>query len=452
MTQIKIFGTHEENTLKNFEYSTRNALAAVLCADGHVGKGDGSICVGTAIALDNAVSLNAIGPDACCGNKAIRTNITLDMLTADKIHVSEIAGDPRRLRSDVNLTRIANEIQRNISFGTGRKNTADDAPVDHPLFDDPAWSIFPENLRNSLMKNARDNLGSVGSSNHFVNVFVDKADNHIWIGCHFGSRGFGYITMSKFLALAHGGTWNDNGKEQETILDLSTPLGSDYWQVLGIARQLAFGGRDWVCSKVLGMLGGEMIDEVHNNHNDANEEMHWIDGRVQKVIVTRKGSTPCWPEMRSFVGGSMADDSVILKGRNGITPDDFDLENITNSVDGDSNYLQIEALFSTVHGAGRLLSRTAAMGKKNRKTGKLKRDGAGNIIQPPLVTQEMMNETLAKKGVILRGGGVDESSFCYRPLQEVLKAQGSTIEVTNILVPVISVMASDRDYDPYRGG
>jgi tRNA-splicing ligase RtcB len=88
------------------------------------------------------------------------------------------------------------------------------------------------------------------------------------------------------------------------------------------------------------------------------------------------------------------------------------------------------------------MSRTAAAGKRNRKTGEQISDGK--------VSPEMMQEWVARKGVQLRGGGLDESPHVYRRLPDVLAAQGGTIEVLHTLRPLIVVMAGADEFDPYK--
>ncbi len=88
------------------------------------------------------------------------------------------------------------------------------------------------------------------------------------------------------------------------------------------------------------------------------------------------------------------------------------------------------------------MSRTAAAGKRNRKTGR--------VLTAGRVTPEMMQAWVAEKGVVLRGGGLDESPHVYRRLPEVLAAQGSTIEVLHTLRPLVVVMAGANEFDPYK--
>ena len=150
-------------------------------------------------------------------------------------------------------------------FGLGRKYPK---PVDHELFDDPTWREIPQ--VGALKDLARAQLGTVGSGNHFVDLFVEPATDDLWVGVHFGSRGLGHKTATGFLNLAQNMPW---------------------------------------------------------------------------------GATPLAPGQLGFIGGSMADMSAIVRGR--------ETEEAKAS------------LYSTVHGAGRVMSRTEAAGKRRWKTGEI---------------------------------------------------------------------------------
>ena len=381
------FGTHDANTLEQMRDVAERAEYTALMADGHLGY---IMPIGGVAAYDNEVSVAGVGFDIACGNAAIRTGVP--------IH-------------EVLLHRLADEIQSVISFGVGGVNDATDAPTDVPLFEGrDEWSIIPRAKRQSLMDRARNQLGTVGSGNHYVDVFTDAA-GYTWVGVHFGSRGFGWNVAMGFMALTQGESWGTRVKEEEALLSLDTQIGQDYWALMSLAGEYAYAGRRWVCRKVVDMFGGEELELVHNNHNFAWKEVHF--GR--DMVVVRKGATPAFPGQLGFVGGSMGDDSVILRGAGGDTP------------------TQRQALYSTVHGAGRVMSRSQAKGKWNRKTGEIKKPG--------LVSPEMMNGWLEEKGVILRGGGLDESPHAYRRLPDVLEAQGGTVEVLHTLTPRVVVMA-----------
>jgi len=74
----------------------------------------------------------------------------------------------------------------------------------------------------------------VGSGNHYVDVFADEADR-IWVGVHFGSRGFGYGVAHGFLALSQNKAWGERAPEREALLDVHAPIGDAYWQLMNLA-------------------------------------------------------------------------------------------------------------------------------------------------------------------------------------------------------------------------
>ena len=398
---MQVFGQHEQQTLAQLARIAERADHAALMADGHLGY---VMPIGGVAAYRNRVSVAGVGFDIACGNAAIRTDLGLE----------DLAGRPGGLRR--NLERLGDDIQSGLSFGVGGVNRSPDAPSDHPLFADPAWRAVPGRHRGALLDKAREQLGSVGSGNHYVDVFADDRDR-IWVGVHFGSRGFGHTVASSFLAIGQGAEWGARVPETEVILDLDAPAGHDYWHLMKLAGRYAYAGREWAVRKTADMIGGMEVELVHNHHNFAWEEEHF--GRT--FVVVRKGATPAFPGQKGFVGGSMGDDAVVLEGARGAGAE---------SAAGD---LQARALYSTVHGAGRVMSRTAARGKRHRRTGKVLKRGK--------VSREMMAEWVGRKGVVLRGGGVDESPHVYRRLTDVLAAQGETVTVLHTLRPLVVVMA-----------
>jgi tRNA-splicing ligase RtcB (3'-phosphate/5'-hydroxy nucleic acid ligase) len=157
---------------------------------------------------------------------------------------------------------------------------------------------------------------------------------------------------------------------------------------------------------------------VHNHHNFAWRERHG----ERDLWVVRKGATPAFPGQKGFVGGSMGDVSVILEG-----------------VENDSG---AASLYSTVHGAGRVMGRREATGVTDRKTGEVKRAGK--------VTREQMMDWVRSQDVELRGAGVDESPHCYKRLPEVLRSHEGTIRVLHTLRPLGVAMAGADEFDPYK--
>lgn len=385
---IPVWGSPvDEGALSQIRTCALTADRVAMMADHHKGY---AVPIGGVVAYREKISPSGVGYDIACGNKAVLTD-------AD-------AGDVR-----ANIAKIMDDIFATISFGIGRIN--DDERVDHDLFDDPAWrlrAIAP------LKEMARQQLGTVGSGNHYVDIFTDEADR-VWIGVHFGSRGLGHKTATFFLNQAGA---KDGMDVPPCEIEVSSDLGADYLACMELAGRYAYAGRDWVCARVAQLLGARAVEEVHNHHNFAWREQHG----GESFWVVRKGATPAFPGQRGFVGGSMGDISVIIEG-------------VENDQAGDS-------LYSTVHGAGRVMGRMDAKGKRDKTTGGWKRE--------PRVTPEMMREWVTREGVELRGAGCDESPHCYKRLPEVLAEHGDSIRILHTLKPIGVAMAGEKEFDPYK--
>jgi tRNA-splicing ligase RtcB len=393
---IPVWGQHDERTLAQIKRCAdhESAVGAALMADGHLGY---SQPIGGVVAYRDAISPSGVGYDVACGNKAVRTPLR----EAD-------------VRPDIKP--LMDRIFREIPFGIGR---AQAVKQDHALFDDPTWRDVPH-LR-PLEQLARQQLGTVGSGNHYVDLFVDE-EGLVWVGVHFGSRGFGHRTASGFLNLAAGRAFGDKAPGESmdqppTVLPLGSALGQEYLAAMQLAGRYAYAGRDAVVDQVLGILGTHAVEEVHNHHNYA-----WIENiGGEELVVVRKGATPNRPGQRSFIGGSMGDVSVIVEG-----------------VASDEGALSLD---STVHGAGRVMSRRRAAGKFNWKT----RTHAGGE-----VSREMMLEWIGRMGVELRGAGTDESPHVYKRLPDVLATHANTVKVVHTLRPIGVAMAGEDVVDPYK--
>lgn len=376
----------DAGALRQIKTCARTADAAALMADHHLGY---AVPIGGVVAYEDKISPSGVGYDIACGNKAVLLDLPASEVRAK-------------------IKTIMDDIWTHLSFGIGRKNNV---RVDHELFDDPAWSIRAIAPLKSM---ASAQLGTIGSGNHYVDLFEDE-QGRSWIGVHFGSRGFGHKTATYFL---EAGGAKDGMEVDPLVLDARSSLGADYLACMTLAGRYAYAGRDWVCNEVARLLGANILEEVHNHHNFAWREVH--QGR--ELWVVRKGATPAFPGQRGFVGGSMGDISVILEG-----------------VESEQSEL---ALYSTVHGAGRVMSRTAARGKINRKT--------GQVISPGLVSRAMMMAWIKEQGVELRGAGTDESPHCYKRLPEVLAHHAPTIRILHTLRPLGVAMAGENEIDPYK--
>ncbi len=414
---MKVFGTHQENTLEQIRDVDSRAHRTALMADGHFGY---VMPIGGVAAYQDRVSVVGVGVDIACGNAAIQTDLTLEALCG--LTPDDVRANPHRLTTNPIMRQIADEIYGVIAFGPGKNNEDRDAPTDHSLFYDHRWNLIPGTggFRDELRLKARRQLGTIGGGNHYVDVFYDHL-GYIWVGVHFGSRAFGFTIAKNFIAISQGGSWGDKYPEKEALMDTTQQDGQDYWGLMELAGEYAYAGREWAARRVVQILGGLEVDLVHNHHNFAWKETH--DQR--ELVVVRKGATPAWPGQRGFVGGSMGDDSVILQGT---------LSSTLGTSGEDLAKAQEDALYSTVHGAGRVMGRNEAKGRWKK----------GVLTKRGRVTAPMMNDWLDKVGVVLRGGDLDEAPQVYRRLDDVLGAQGDTVQVLNTLTPAIVCMAPSR--------
>jgi tRNA-splicing ligase RtcB len=373
---LQVFGHHDDATLAQMRncMGVGNVVAGVVCADGHLGYAQP---VGGVIAYEQQISISGVGFDIGCGNMAVR-------LDTPYAAIKDRAG------------AILDDVRRVISFGVGRANTE---RAEHELFDDAdAWR---ESDMHAYRQKAVAQLGTVGSGNHYVDLMHDQ-EGFVWIGVHFGSRGLGHTSATRYLKAAGG---QDGMNVPPAVVDEDSELGRRYIAAMQLAGRYSYAGREWVVERVRQIIGGTVTDMVHNHHNYAWRETH--DGR--DLWVVRKGATPAFPGQRGFVGGSMGDDAVIIEG-----------------VDGPEAKA---SLYSTVHGAGRLF------GRKRAKQ---------------LFAREQMDAWLRERGVLLAGGDLDESPMAYRRLPDVLAQHAGTIRVVHTLRPFAVAMAGAGEFDPFK--
>ncbi len=373
---LAVFGEHEAATIAQMKncMAIGNVVAGVICADGHLGYAQP---VGGVIAYEKQISISGVGFDIGCGNMAVRLDTPFSVIE-DRVGT------------------IVRDVAAVISFGVGRAN---EERVEHELFDDgDAWR---ESDMGAYRQKAVAQLGTVGSGNHYVDLMRDE-DGFVWIGVHFGSRGLGHTSATRYLKAAGG---KDGMNVPPAVIDEDSELGRRYIAAMQLAGRYSYAGREWVVERVRRIIGGAVTDMVHNHHNYAWRETHG----GKDLWVVRKGATPAFPGQRGFVGGSMGDDAVILEGV-------------------DSERAQA-SLYSTVHGAGRLFGRNEA---KRR------------------FTRAQMDDWLKERGVTLIGADLDESPMAYRRLPEVLAHHAGSVKVLHRLRPFAVVMAGKGEFDPFK--
>ena len=360
------------------------SVAAALMPDAHHGYG---LPIGGVLATENAVIPYGVGVDIGC-----------------RMCLSIFDINPKELvQKEAWFTRELNEA---TLFGSGKefKTCSYDEVVDSPVFKDTA-------LLKGLQGRAAKQLGSSGSGNHFVEFGVieltEKDDllgveAGIYLGLlsHSGSRALGANVAAHYTKIAKQKRRLPGEANNLAWLSMDEAEGIEYWNAMNLAGDYASACHHVIHAKIAKQLGRRPMKMVENHHNFAWKET-W-NGKA--VIVHRKGATPAGKNVLGIIPGSMTAPGFIVKGKG-----------------------EEASINSASHGAGRKLSRTAAM-----KT----------------ITMNRMKDELHKHGVTLIGGGLDEAPFAYKDIDVVMQSQQALVDVVGKFTPKIVKMdgASHRDY------
>jgi tRNA-splicing ligase RtcB len=357
------------------------SVAGALMPDAHVGYG---LPIGGVLATENAVIPYAVGVDIACRMRLSLYEVSPHLL-----------GQKKGLFEDALIQQTA--------FGMGAQWKGSDR-ADHPVLDDSAWNATP--LLRTLKDNAMRQLGTSGTGNHFVEwgafrlyeaLFGLPPGEYLALLSHSGSRSVGYKIADRYSKLAmekHPDL--DKSIRQLAWLSLDSEEGQEYWLSMELAGKFASANHYIIHHRVAKAVGLKEALVVENHHNFAWQEK-LPDGK--NVIVHRKGATPAGVGILGVIPGSMGDAGYVVRGRGVST-----------------------SLESASHGAGRLMSRKAALNSISRST----RDAY-----------------LRERGVTLLGGGMDESPQAYKPIDVIIAAQSDLVDVIGKFMPRIVRMADE---------
>lgn len=382
----------DKNAIEQFERCfVDDSVIGILTADAHKGYRHP---IGGVVGYTDKISLSGVGYDIGCGNNAVKTSIKFKDVDKDFV---------KGLKSFVKKT---------ISFGVGRANNV---KVESEVLEKIRKS--PIKYLNSMSELAKNQLGTVGSGNHYVDIMYDQ-EGYVWITNHFGSRGFGHKTTTGFISLFNTGEWSDHASEGDMdmpplLFDANTELGQSYYEAVMLAGEYAQSGRDWVISQILSYLGQTPVEYIRNHHNFCWKEE--ING--EKYYVVRKGATPVRNGQDIYIGGSMATPSFVVTGKSNAN----------------------DYLYSAPHGAGRVMSRMEAKGKV--------KDGV--VLREPKINEEEQRNLLQEKGVHVYGSDLDEMPACYKDIEQVIGSQ-DCYDMKYTLFPFMVFMADKRSFDPYK--
>lgn len=353
-------------------------VAGALMPDAHQGYG---LPIGGVLATHNAVIPYGVGVDIGC-----------------RMCMTAYPLDEKFLESNRNnLKRI---LVDNTCFGRETfKRPKDHEVLSRRLFDEIA-------VMKKLKERAAMQIGSSGSGNHFVEFgLIELYANNVWKKApgkylatlsHSGSRGLGAEIARHYTRLAKAICQLPGEAANLAWLDLNSEAGQEYWMAMNLAGDYASANHQHIHERIGEALGMEEMFKVENHHNFAWKEKG-INGA--EVIVHRKGATPAGDGILGIIPGSMTAPGFVVRGK------------------GNS-----DALNSASHGAGRVMSRSAA-----KKT----------------FTNKMVKEELQKAGVDLIGGGLDEAPMAYKDIRKVMRYQDDLVEVLGEFSPKIVRMCGD---------
>ena len=357
-------------------------VTGALMPDAHVGYG---LPIGGVLATDNVVIPYAVGVDIACRMRLSLYEVSPHLL-----------GQKKGMFEDA--------LWNETAFGMGAKWTGG-KKAQHPVLDDDAWHATRQLI--TLKDTAINQLGTSGTGNHFVEwgsfslhepILGLQPGEYLALLSHSGSRGVGARIADRYSKLAmekHPGL--DKSVRHLAWLSLDSEDGQGYWLSMELAGRFASANHYIIHKRVSAAIGLKEIAVVENHHNFAWTEK-LPNGRT--VIVHRKGATPAGKGVFGVIPGSMGDAGYLVRGR-GVS----------------------QSLESASHGAGRLMSRKAALNS---------------------ISKAARDEYLKERGVTLLGGGIDESPQAYKPIDEVIAAQCDLVEVIGKFTPRIVRMADER--------
>jgi tRNA-splicing ligase RtcB len=352
------------------------AVRGALMPDAHRGYG---LPIGGVLATRNAVIPYAVGVDIACRVKMS----VLDLPT------------------DADPARLTQAIEHETRFGVGAHFKA---RREHAVMDED-WSAT------DLMRRPKDKawsqLGTSGSGNHFVEFGVFETANadlglgpgrYLALLSHSGSRGSGATIADHYSKLAMR-QHPELPKELTHLawLDLGTEAGQEYWRAMELMGLYAAANHACIHRHVTRHLGATVLLDLENHHNFAWKEQH--DGET--VIVHRKGATPAGKGVVGIIPGSMATATYVVRGKGNPA-----------------------SLNSAAHGAGRVMSRTAA-----KKT----------------LDWKAANKLLDERGVTLLSAGLDEVPMVYKDIDRVMAAQADLVEPVARFMPKLVKMAREGE-------
>ncbi|HWI23964.1 MAG TPA: RtcB family protein [Lysobacter sp.] len=352
--------------------------------DVHLGIG---ATVGSVVPTKGAIIPAAVGVDIGCGMAAVRTTLTANDLPDD-------------------LALLRNSIERSIQVGNGPGG-------DHRRIPDSVGTKLAQAGLEARLAIIRDKhpkirpdkvdkqIGTLGGGNHFIEICLDEADR-VWVMLHSGSRGTGNLIGTYFIELARRQLekrvlgFHVPDRDLAFFLE-DEPLFADYVEAVSWAQDYARANREAMLARVLHEMRHRLPkfqlekEAVNCHHNYVQREEHF----GESLLVTRKGAVSAREGELGIIPGSMGARSYIVRGKG-----------------------NADSFHSCSHGAGRVLSRTAARAQ---------------------ITLKQHREATAHVECRKDAGVIDESPAAYKDIDAVMAAQADLVEVVHTLRQVVCI-------------
>jgi tRNA-splicing ligase RtcB len=404
------------------------ARKVLATADIHVGFG---IPIGAVLGMDKAIMPAAVGYDINCGMRLLRTPFSKGDIDTDQIAAS-IARDIPLGEGKTNLVTDKTSLEAVINNGvaaipTLAKRTSHRAweAFDPDEFADDIQRIEengqmpgnPAAVPSAALQKGSNQLGTLGGGNHFIEIqyvqeifdedlakAFDLSKNQIVVMIHSGSRRFGYEVADQYMNIAAQRPDMAERRKMLSFLHTETKTGKNYVAAMAAAANFAFTNRHIMALLVRRcfnrMFGPTPLKLVYDvAHNMAKLETH----EGSPLWIHRKGAT------RAFGPKRMIATAFAKAGQPIITPGSMGTASFLLVGTGNSE----ESLCSVNHGAGRVMSRTAALGKSRR----------GKTIAPALISDEQFRRSM--QGIKLIAGNKskikEEAPDAYKDIDEVVR-------------------------------
>lgn len=341
------------------------SVKGALMPDAHTGY---TLPIGGVVATRDVILPAWVGYDIGCGMCALQTDFDPDALS-------------------YHIDSIYKEIYRRIPTGFSHHR--------HPVEWDYQELERTPVLERIFEKKGLLQLGTLGSGNHFIEIGMDET-RRVWIVIHSGSRGLGHAVATHYMKLASG---DGKAREGHFGFDVHAKNGVDYIRDMNFCLSFALENRKRMLETVHRIIEEhlsptsrsriEMQNLINRNHNHA--ELY------EGLWIHRKGATQAHKGMMGVVPGNMRDGSFIVEGLG--NPD---------------------SLWSSSHGAGRLLGRKKA---KQR------------------LSLDRFRETMTGVKAKVAPATLDESPFAYKDIFEVMNRQSTMVLIRHYIKPIINIKA-----------